>query len=155
MAAQAIASVALALLALGAAAAPDDEERGNWFGDPFVQVTAAIAACPTQEGPKITRAQMRAEAHYRAERGTSCWLSGQCRLPNSYLYDREIVPRVKKAIEADGRFADTSVWVQGQRRWVWLEGCVARPEQAAQLEALVRQIDDVEAVINELVVLAP
>jgi hypothetical protein len=146
---------ALAVCAALAAAAQDDNERGNWFDDPFLQVTAAIAACPPQEGPKITRAQMRAQAHYRAERGTSCYLSGRCRLPNAYLYDREIIPRVKKAILADGRFGDTSIWVEGQRRWVWLKGCVARPEQLAELEALVRQIDDVEAVIDELVVRAP
>ncbi len=150
-----VAPFALALCATLPAAAQDDNERGNWFDDPFLQVTAAIAACPAQEGPKITRAQMRAEAHYRAERGTSCYQSGRCRLPNAYLYDREIIPRVKKAILADGRFGDTSIWVQGQRRWVWLEGCVARSEQRGQLEGLVRQIDDVEAVIDDLVVLAP
>jgi hypothetical protein len=52
---------------------------------------------------------MRAESHWRAERGTSCFQSGRCRLPNSYLYDKEIIPRVKKAIDADGRFSETSV----------------------------------------------
>ncbi len=70
----------------------------------------------------------------------------------SYLYDKEIIPRVEKAILADGRFADTSVWAEGQRRWVWLKGCVRRKEQAKALEELVRRLDDVEAVINQLVV---
>jgi osmotically-inducible protein OsmY len=60
---------------------------------------------------------------------------------------------VKKAIDADGRFSETSVWVEAQRRWVWLKGCVQRKEQADALEQLVRGIDDVEAVVNELVVL--
>ena len=151
---------AVALLAAVAAgdAGPDpaqDDERANWFNDPFVQVTAAIARCPPQQEPRITRSQMRAESHWRAERGTSCYQSGRCRLPNAYLYDREIIPRVSKAILADGRFADTSIWIEGQRRWVWLKGCVARPEQIAQLEQLARAIDDVEAVVNQLVVLAP
>ncbi|MGA7985238.1 MAG: BON domain-containing protein [Burkholderiales bacterium] len=128
------------------------DERGNYFNDPFVQVTRGIADCPVPEGPMITKAQMRAEAHSRIERGTSCYLSGRCRLPNSYLYDKEIIPRVSMAILASGRFAGTSVWAEGQRRWVWLKGCVRSREQAEALERLVRDIDDVEAVIDQLVV---
>src|SRR5229473_3353951 len=81
-----------------------------------------MADCPVPEGPMITEAEMRTQAHVRIERGTRCFLSGRCRLPNSYLYDKEIIPRVAKAILADGRFADTSVWAEGQRRWVWLKG---------------------------------
>ena len=77
---------------------------------------------------------------------------GRCRLPNSYLYDKEIIPRVKKAIDADGRYAQTSIWVEGQRRWVWLKGCVRREVEAKELEKLVQSIADVEVVINELVV---
>jgi osmotically-inducible protein OsmY len=95
---------------------------------------------------------MRTEAHGRTERGTRCYESGRCRLPNSYLYDKEIIPRVKKAILADGRFAATSVWAQGQRRWVWLKGCVRSEAQRRALERLVRELDDVESVINQLVV---
>lgn len=49
--------------------------------------------------------------------------------------------------------ADSSLWVEGQRRWVWLKGCVARPEQVLAIEKLVRNIDDVEAVINQLTVI--
>ncbi len=135
-----------------AAPAPSTEERANYFGDPFLQVTAGVADCPPQQGPMITQAQMRAEAHPRAERGTRCFQDGRCRLPNSYLYDQEIIPRVKTAILADGRFAGTSVWAEGQRRWVTLKGCVRTRGEAAALERLVRGIDDVEAVVNELVV---
>ncbi|MDO8252351.1 MAG: BON domain-containing protein [Rhodoferax sp.] len=72
---------------------------------------------------------------------------------NAYLYDKEIIPRVKEAILADGHFSDTSIWVEGQRRWVWLKGCVLASEQSIAMEQLVRGIDDVEAVINELAVL--
>src|SRR6266576_196450 len=128
------------------------EKRANYFNDPFVQVTKGMADCPVPEGPMITEAEMRTQAHSRIERGTSCFLSGRCRLANSYLYDKEIIPRVQKAILADGRFADTSVWAEGQRRWVSLKGCVRRKEQAKALEQLVRRLDDVEAVINQLVV---
>jgi hypothetical protein len=154
MIAPAVVPVCLATLALGASTATTAaEERENYFGDPFLQVTHAIAECPPQEGPLITQAEMRSQAHVRAERGTSCYLSGRCRLPNAYLYDKEIIPRVEKAILADGRFAQTSLWVEGQRRWVWLKGCVRTRSDAAALEKLVRNIDDVEAVINELVVM--
>ena len=129
-----------------------DAERANYFDDPFIQVTAGVKECPIPEGPMITKAEMRTEAHLRTERGTRCFQSGQCRLPNSYLYDKEIIPRVKKAIEADGRFGDTSIWAEGRRRWVWLKGCVRTREQSQQIEKLVRRIDDVEAVINELAI---
>jgi hypothetical protein len=141
-----------AALLLAAGAHAQEEARTNYFNDPFLQVTNAIAACPRQEGPKLTRREALAESHWRAERGGSCYRDGRCRLPNAYLYDEEIIPRVKKAILADARFADTSVWIEGQRRWVWLKGCVQSQEQSAALEQLVRNIDDVEAVINQLAV---
>jgi len=127
------------------------EERSNLFDDPFLQATNGIANCPAPRGPEITRGEMLAQSHVRAERGATCYRTGRCRLPNSYLYDKEIIPRVKKAIDADGRYAQTSIWVEGQRRWVWLKGCVRREAEAKELEKLVRSIDDVEVVINELV----
>ena len=144
--------IVAAVLLLASGAHAEDEARTNYFNDPFLQVTDAIAACPRQEGPKLTRREALAESHWRAERGGSCYRAGRCRLPNSYLYDEEIIPRVKKAILADGRFGNTSIWIEGQRRWVWLKGCVRSKEQAAALEQLVRGIDDVEAVINQLAV---
>ena len=145
-------AVACLLAAVPPVGAADEAPGGrrNWFGDPFVQVTAALPACPAPDAPLLTEEQMRREAHYRAERGTSCFQAGRCRLPNAYLYDQEIAPRVVKAITVDSRFADTSVWIEGQRRWVWLKGCVARAEQKQALEQLVRAIDDVEAVIDQL-----
>lgn len=153
MIAASIVPACVATMAFGASvAATAAEERANFFDDPFLQVTSAIADCPPQQGPLITRDEMRAQAHLRAERGTSCYQSGRCRLPNAYLYDKEIVPRVKKAILADGRFAQSSIWIEGRRRWVWLKGCVRKRSEADALERLVRNIDDVESVINELVV---
>lgn len=140
------ACMSLPICALG------DEARSNYFNDPFLNVTQAISECPVPEGPMLTEAQARAEAHGRIERGTSCYQSGQCRLPNSYLYDKEIIPRVKRAIEADGRFAETSIWLEGQRRFVWLKGCVRTAGQASELEKLVRGLDDVQGVMNQLTV---
>lgn len=149
----AIANTALALLALAGAAHAG--QRRNWFDDPFVQVTAGIAACPVPEGPLMTEAEARVQAHVRSERGLRCYLSGQCRLPSSYMYDKEIVARVKKAILADGRFAGTSVWAEGQRRWVTLKGCVRARDEAEALVRLVRSIDEVERVFDRLEVTSP
>lgn len=97
--------------------------------------------------------ELRAEPHYRAQRGASCYQSGRCRLPNVYLYDEEIIPRVKKAILADGHFSHTSIAVEGQGRWVWLKGCVETAQESSAIEQIARNIDDLEAVINQLVVL--
>jgi len=146
------ANVATLALALPARAADGDEPRTNVFNDPFVQATHAIAACPVAEGPLVTAAEARAQSHIRVEKGTTCYYWGRCRLPNGYLYDKEIVPRVVRFITLDDRFANSTIWVLGQRRWVYLKGCVASEEQANELEREVRLIDDVEAVINELMV---
>lgn len=140
------------LLAGLMAAAASAEPRSNVFNDPFLQVSAALPACPVPEPPGVTAQEARDLAHDRSQRGVSCWLAGRCRLHNAYLYDAEIIPRVQKALRVDGRFADTSIWAMGQRRWVWLQGCVATAEQAAEAEALVRLIDDVEGVVNQLMV---
>ena len=128
------------------------QEQANYFNDPFLKITKGIADCPVPEGPLITRDELRVQSHLRAEHGTRCYLSGRCRLPNSYLYDEEIISRVKKAVDADGRFAGTSVWAEGQRRWVTLKGCVRSKSESEALAQLVRSIDDVVTVVNELVV---
>jgi hypothetical protein len=99
-----------------AQAGPDAEPRRNYYDDPFVQATSALPGCPVPEGPLITHAEMQAQAHGRVDRGTTCFRSGRCRLPNSYLYDKELVPRVRQFIAQDERFVDSSVWVLGQRR---------------------------------------
>jgi hypothetical protein len=141
-----------ALLASSAAFAQAEEPRTNAFDDPFLPATHAIAACPPAGPPLITAAEAQAQSHGRAERGTTCYYYGRCRLPNSYLYDKEIAPRVVRFIQLDDRFANSTIWVLGQRRWVYLKGCVASAEQARALESEVRLIDDVEAVINELMI---
>ena len=102
----------LALAAVGALA----QERRNAFDDPFVQVTSALPGCAVPRGPGFTEEEVRKEAHVRAQHGTSCYRSGRCRLPNSYLYDKEIIPRVAIYLREDGRFGNTSLWVLGERR---------------------------------------
>lgn len=144
--------VTLLLLALALSSA-SAQDRSNVFDDPFQQLTHGLAGCPVPAGPLITRDEAISEAHGRSQRGVSCYLDGRCRLPNSYLYDKEIMPRVEIAVRASGRFdADTSVWALGQRRQVWLKGCVSTFEQARELEELVRRIEDVEGVLVELTV---
>ena len=138
------------LVLLLLAAAVGAQPRSNAFDDPFVQATAAMPGCPVPEGPLYSAQEVRELAHERAQHGGSCYRSGRCRLPNSYLYDAEIVPRVRQFIREDGRFDDTSVWVLGQRRIVTLTGCVQSAEQARALEKAVELVDDVMGVIKLL-----
>jgi len=125
--------------------------------DPFEQVTTDIANCPLPAPPSYENTasdafQRRFEAHWRGERGTSCYNSGRCRLPNAYLYDKEIIPRVKKFILQDTRSAGSSLWIAGQRRWVTLQGCVKSKEQARALVEAIQTVDDVERVVDETMV---
>lgn len=138
--------VVLLLAALPAAA----QERTNAFNDPFEQVTSAIPSCPVPEGPSYTAQEARDAAHVRSHHGTSCYRSGRCRLANSYLYDAELIPRVVQYIRLDGRFNDTSLWVVGERRLVWLVGCVNSREQADALLKAVPLVDDVMGTIDYL-----
>ena len=144
-------AAAFACLVLLAAAAPAQQRR-NAFDDPFLQVTSALPGCPAPRPPGYTEEEVRKEEHVRAQHGTSCYYSGRCRLPNSYQYDKEIIPRVKQYIQRDGRFDDTTVWVLGERRIVTLMGCVKTKEQAEQMEKSVLLVDDVMGVVNYLMV---
>src|SRR5664279_600197 len=123
-----VAARSAALAALFASMAPawcaDDDVVKNPFHDPMLQVTRGLPDCPEPEVPLYTVKEFRALAHERSQRGVSCWLAGRCRLPNGYLYDAEIIPRVEIAVNERGRYGDTSVWALGQRRRVWLRGCV-------------------------------
>ena len=132
-------------------AAGDDVLR-NPFDDPFLQITSGMPGCPVPEVPLYTAEEFRHLDHERSQRGVSCWLAGRCRLNNAYLYDAEIIPRVKTAVLARSEYSETSVWALGQRRRVSLKGCVQSAEQAKELEAIVRHIDDVEDVENELMI---
>jgi hypothetical protein len=148
MQARACAILLASLLAAVAAA----QERRNAFDDPFLPVTSALPGCPVPRGPGYTEEEVRQEAHVRAQHGTSCYRVGRCRLPNSYLYDKEIIPRVQQYLRMDGRFDDTSVWILGERRLVTLMGCVRTAKQKEEMERTVLLVDDVMGVINQLTV---
>ncbi len=139
-------------MAAGAAQAQSTvpPERRNWFDDPFFQVSSGLPACAVPLGPLLTDEEQRREAHDRVERGTSCWLAGTCSDSNSYRYDKRLAGPVASALKAVPGLERSSVWVTIQRRWVFLEGCVASAQQAAQLEQAARAVPDVEVVVPAL-----
>jgi hypothetical protein len=139
----------IALLPLAAVAPAQDTLRLNPFDDPFVQATAG-RACPAPLGPAYTDAQTRAEAHYRAERGTSCWLAGECSEPSAYRYDARLAGNAVAALRSDALLADSAIWVVVERRFITLQGCVADAAQAARAEALARAVADVQIVFPQL-----
>jgi hypothetical protein len=137
--------IAVALLAWCAGARADDALR-NGFDDPFFKVTAALPGCPEPAGPRVTAAERQAQSHRRAEKGTTCWLAREtgCERASAYAYDRDIAAAVQRALQADAQAADTTLWVTVQGRVVYVEGCVARQDQAAAIERTVRALPHVQ-----------
>jgi hypothetical protein len=117
----------------------EPERALNRFGDPFVRLSDAVADCPEPRGPRLTAAEARVQAHHRAERGTSCWLRGECSEPNAYRYDAGIAADLRQAFAAaPGLLEGTSLWLTVQGRVVYLEGCVPDAARASAIEALAR-----------------
>lgn len=137
--------------ALGFLTATAEEPR-TYQVDPFAQATNGFASCPTAKPPVLTEAEMRVQAHERAERGTSCCLAGTCECGGAYKRDPEINDRVVAAIRGDERFRDSSVWVTTMRKFVTLQGCVRSGPQKKALERLVKHQPDVAIVWNETTV---
>ena len=54
------------------------------------------------------------------------------------------------ALRRDPALAGTTIWLTAQRRFVYLEGCVADSLQAARAEALIKGLADVDRVIPAL-----
>lgn len=136
----------LALIALLLAGSPgaDDDLPLNRFNDPFEAVSADIADCPEPRGPRITAAEARVQAHHRAERGTTCWLKGECSEPNAFRYDVGIAAALRGKLLGAAALHPSSLWLTVQGRVVYLEGCVERAEQASELETLARGLPDVQ-----------
>ena len=146
----AAALAATTLLATPAAPAPPGTPTLlNPFDDPFLQATGG-RPCPVPRGPAYTEAERRVEAHSRAERGTTCWLAGKCAEPNAYRYDAANAVAAAAALRRDPALAGSTIWLTAQRRFVYLEGCVADLAQARRAEALVQALPDVERVIPAL-----
>ena len=132
-----------ALVALLLAGSADDAVL-NRFNDPFEAVSSDIAGCPEPLGPRVTAAEARVQAHHRAERGTTCWLRGECREPNAFRYDTAIAAALRDQLAGSAALHPSSLWLTVQGRVVYLEGCVERAEQAAELEAQARGLPDVQ-----------
>jgi hypothetical protein len=125
-----------------------DQELANWFNDPFFQVRAAVSECPTPLGPLTTRDQARQQEHYRAERGTSCYLSGECKKPNAYSYDADIGAAVQAIFANHAQLAQHSgLWITVSRRFVYVEGCSSETDDLRELEGLIRSVPDVQTVL--------
>ncbi len=134
---------------LGLALHVDAQTSQSYLLDPFAQATSGYDRCPAVKPPVLDEQQMRAQAHSRAERGTSCCLAGTCECGGPYQHDAQINDRVVEAIRADRRFRDTSVWVTTTRGFVSLQGCVRSPMQKSALGRLVKRQPGVVLVWNE------
>ncbi len=134
-----------AALVVGASGALAQALR-NAFDDPFFPLSAGVPECPEPAGPRMTDTERLAQSHRRAEKGTTCWLAGEagCERASAYAYDREIAEAIRREFGADGRFADTTLWVTVQGRVVYVEGCVAREAQAGELEQRIRALPHVQ-----------
>lgn len=95
----------------------------------------------------MTAAERLAQAHHRAERGTSCWLAGECDKPNSYAYDRDIGAELKTAFAQRNPSPESTLWITVQGRVVFIEGCVANEHVGPALEALAKEIPAVQQVV--------
>ncbi|TXC83371.1 BON domain-containing protein [Paraburkholderia azotifigens] len=142
-----IASAAcITLHAQEASSVAGPNERRNWYSDPFFTLSHALADCPVPLGPLMTRAQMEDDAHYRAERGTTCWLAHKCTKPNSYMYDADIANAIRARFTDPHAFDGTSVWITVQRRFVYAEGCANASFDRHALQQQLEAIPDVEQV---------
>jgi BON domain len=139
-----IGAVVLALACSAAAEAPEKIQL-----DPFAQPTHGYRGCPETAPPLVTPEQMRIIAHERAERGTSCALEGTCEPGGAYRRDPEINERVRAAIAGDPRFADTSVWITTNRKYVTITGCVRSAAQRKALAAFVKAQTGVQRLFDE------
>ena len=137
-------------LVLGAAVAlptQSAEELRNWFDDPFFQISSSLPDCPVPAGPFVGESDKRVQAHRRAEKGTTCWLAGECDRPNAYAYDRDIAESFRKAAGGAERWPGTTLWVTVQGRVLYIEGCALQNSSVAAVEALARSLPHVQQAI--------
>lgn len=141
-------TVMLALLPLLAHA--DEPERRNWFNDPFIQLSDDLSSCPQPAGPYITEQQRREQAHHRLERGTSCWLAGQCEHSNYYGDDAAIAAQMQQAWYSFRTRSKNSLWLTVQGRIVTIQGCAQTRDLASELETMARKIPKVQGVLLQI-----
>lgn len=128
------------------------EPHRNWFGDPFFPIAQGMSGCPEPLGPRVTRAERDAQAHWRVERGTSCYLAGTCLRPNSYRYDADIGQAIQRLLAADPPpgLSLASLWITVQRRFVTIEGCAPYAGPVQALQQRLQAIEGVQQVISRV-----
>lgn len=131
-----------------------DDLRSNHGNDPFFQISKAIPACPTPLGPLETEQEWVNEAHYRIERGNSCWVEGRCRLSNAYRYDAEIAEAVQRRLSTINMTThwreQSSLWLMLQRRFIYVQGCVSATFDKAKFLSELAKTADVDQVIDNM-----
>jgi hypothetical protein len=127
--------------------AQDVSDRRNWFNDPFFQISHEIANCPVPAGPYVTEAEKIAQSHNRAEKGTSCWLAGECTRPNSYEYDHDIARDMQALLARRTPFTNSTLWVTVRGRVVFIEGCVRDQAAELQIETFARSVPNVQQAV--------
>lgn len=129
---------------------PAAPEIRNWFNDPFFTLSQDFAGCPVPLGPFTDRAEMEDDAHYRVERGTTCWLAHKCTKPNSYMYDADIAGAVRARFTGDQTLHGASIWITVQRRFIYADGCAPAAFDRDALTKQLEAIPDVEQVFIRL-----
>lgn len=145
-----LASLMFSAATLHAHAEPLRVNRGH---DPFFQISKAIDHCPAPLGPLETEQEWLDESHYRIERGNSCWIEGRCRLSNGYLYDTEIADAVQRRLTninyATHWREQSTLWLTLQRRFIYVQGCVAPGFDKQAFLTELGKTADVERVIDD------
>jgi hypothetical protein len=148
-----VAAMVAAAVAIAGPCAWADGVRANHGNDPFFQVSHAVADCPVPLGPLETEQEWLGESHYRIERGNSCWWEGRCRLPNGYLYDKEIEEAAQRRlnnIEPATHWRErTTLWLTLQRRFIYVQGCVAPDFDKKAFLSELAKTADVERVLDQ------
>ena len=125
----------------------------NFGNDPFMRVSSAVAGCPEPAGPRVSEDEWKREAHHRIEEGNHCYAEGRCRLANAYQYDRDIAESLQRRLEDLRRtlpaWQNSSLWIMVRGRWLTVQGCVAADFNRAAFLAAMREIPDVEKVIDQ------
>jgi hypothetical protein len=145
--------LAAVLFSVAALHAHADASRVNRGHDPFFQVSSAVSDCPVPLGPLVTEQEWLDDSHYRIERGNSCWVEGRCRLSNAYLYDTEIAEAVQRRLTninyATHWREQSTLWLTLQRRFIYVQGCVAPGFDKQTFLTELGKTADVERVIDD------
>lgn len=132
-----------------------DQTRSNRGHDPFFQISHAVNDCPIPLGPLETEKEWLDDSHYRIERGNSCWIEGRCRLSNAYLYDAEIAEAVQRRLVTINLATywreKTTLWLTLQRRFIYVEGCIAPGFDKHTFLSELAKTADVDRVIDNTV----